>query len=142
MRNETLTADNTALHVTEEKLIDWSACASGKNWFLEKFPQGGMFGDVAKIERQVKECGGKEEESATPGYLANAATTGEHAVAAALGDKSQAKAGMGGAIVLCHRNDIGELIHIRASKVGENGIKADTWYSLDASGEFVEVDHD
>jgi len=246
MSNETLTADNTDLQVTEAKLIDWSACASGKNWFLEKFPQGGMFGDVyrallddrryddgnwlvekvfsqldaktkteqlvsiagadkAKIERQVKECGGKKEESATTGdranaattgeranaattgyranaattgdranavttgYLANAATTGylanavttgeganaattgyrayaattgEHAVSAALGIEGKAKAGFGGAIVLCHRNNSGELIHIRASKVGENGVKADTWYSLDASGEFVEVDHD
>ena len=255
MSNETLAADNTALQVTEAKLIDWSACSSGKHWFLEKFPQGGMFGDVyqalrddrryddgnwlvekmfsqldaktkteqlvsisgadkAKIERQVKECGGKEEESATTGkwanaattgewanaattgdranaattgdranaattgewanaattgnwanaattgnwanaattgyranaattgYRANAATTGEHAVSAALGIEGKAKAGFGGAIVLCRRNDSGELIHIRASKVGENGVKADTWYSLDDSGEFVEVDHD
>ena len=198
MSNETLAADNTALQVTEAKLIDWSACSSGKNWFLEKFPQGGMFGDVyqalrddrryddgnwlvekmfsqldaktkteqlvsisgadkAKIERQVKECGGKEEESATTGNWANAATTGEganaattgnranaattgeHSVSAALGIQGNAKAGIGSAIVLCHRNDIGELIHIRASKVGENGIKADTWYALDADGEFVEV---
>ena len=198
MSNETLAADNTALQVTEAKLIDWSACSSGKNWFLEKFPQGGMFGDVyqalrddrryddgnwlvekmfsqldaktkteqlvsisgadkAKIERQVKECGGKEEESATTGNWANAATTGnganaattgnganaattgEHSVSAALGIQGNAKAGIGSAIVICHRNDSGELIHIRASKVGENGIKADTWYALDADGEFVEV---
>ena len=32
----------------------------------------------------------------------------------------------------------GRLIHIRASKVGENGIKPDVWYTLDAQGEFVE----
>ena len=252
MSNENLAADTATLQVTEAKLIDWSACSSGKNWFLEKFPQGGMFGDVyqalrddrryeygnwlvekmfsqldaktkteqlvsisgadkAKIERQVKECGGKEEESATTGNWANAATTGnranaattgnwanaattgdwanaattgnwanaattgeganaattgnranaattgnranaattgnwanaattgEHSVSAALGIQGNAKAGIGGAIVLCHRNDSGELIHIRASKVGENGIKADTWYALDADGEFVEV---
>ena len=199
MSNETLTADNTALQVTEAKLIDWSACSSGKHWFLEKFPQGGMFGDVyqalrddrryddgnwlvekmfslldaktkteqlvsisgadkAKIERQVKECGGKEEESATTGNWANAATTGyranaattgnwanaattgEHAVSAALGIEGKAKAGFGGAIVLCRRNDSGELIHIRASKVGENEIKPDVWYSLNAAGEFEEVE--
>ena len=29
--------------------------------------------------------------------------------------------------------------HIRAAKVGDNGIKPDTWYSLGADGEFVEV---
>jgi hypothetical protein len=45
-----------------------------------------------------------------------------------------------GAIVLVHRNDDGEIVHIRASKVGENGIKAGVWYSLDAGGQFVEVE--
>ena len=63
-----------------------------------------------------------------------------HAVAIATGGESKARAPAGSAIVLCHRNDDGEMIHIRASKVGDNGIKADTWYSLSASGEFVEVE--
>ena len=31
---------------------------------------------------------------------------------------------------------------VKASKVGENGIKANTWYTLDAGGEFVEVEND
>jgi hypothetical protein len=30
-------------------------------------------------------------------------------------------------------------VHIRASKVGENGIKPDVWYSLNESNEFVEA---
>ena len=33
-------------------------------------------------------------------------------------------------------------MHIKASKVGENGIKANTWYTLDTDGEFVEVEND
>ena len=45
-----------------------------------------------------------------------------------------------GAIVLVHRNGDGEIVHIRASKVGENGIKAGVWYSLDAGGQFVEAE--
>jgi len=64
-------------------------------------------------------------------------------IAASLGVRGRARAGSGGAIVLCHRDGIetsmGHLIHIRASKVGENGIKPDSWYELDANGEFVEV---
>ena len=48
-------------------------------------------------------------------------------------------AGESGAIVLVHRNDDGEITHIRASKVGDNGIKAGAWYSLNENGEFVEV---
>jgi hypothetical protein len=221
------------LEITKERLREWSACTSGYGWFLEKFPQGGMFGEVynalrddrryddsdwlinhvfaeldtgtkavqlvsitgadkAKIEQQVKDYGGKEGEVATTGYRANAATTGEvanaattgnwanaattgnlanaattgdwanaattgyranaattgdwanaattgeHAVAAAIGTEGKAKASVGGAIVLCYRNDNGHLIHIRASKVGENGIKPDVWYSLDEIGEFIE----
>ena len=47
-------------------------------------------------------------------------------------------AGETGAIVLTHRNDDGEITHIRSSKVGENGIKPGVWYVLDAQGEFVE----
>nr|DAR11603.1 MAG TPA: Putative cell wall binding repeat [Caudoviricetes sp.] len=33
-------------------------------------------------------------------------------------------------------------MYIKASKVGEDGIKANTWYTLDANGEFVEVEND
>lgn len=54
--------------------------------------------------------------------------------------EGKARAAAGGAIVLCHRNDRGELLHIRASKVGENGVTADVWYTLSAAGEFVQVE--
>jgi hypothetical protein len=46
----------------------------------------------------------------------------------------------GGAIVLCAHDYDGNLLHIRASKVGDNGIKAGVFYTLGASGEFVEVE--
>ncbi|HHW4685807.1 MAG TPA: DUF7666 domain-containing protein, partial [Xylella sp.] len=65
---------------------------------------------------------------------------GTESVAASLGIRGRARATAGNAIVLCYRDeDDGHLIHIRASKVGENGIKPDVWYTLNASGEFVEV---
>ena len=76
--------------------------------------------------------------AATTGNWANAATTGKHAVAAALGIEAKAKAGAGGAIVLTHRNDDGDLICIRAAMVGQDGIKPDVWYELSADCEFVE----
>ena len=37
------------------------------------------------------------------------------------------------------RDADGNIVHIRASKVGENGIKAGVWYTLDANGEFLEI---
>ena len=235
--NDAVKAEQVAnpLEINKERLRQWEACASGTRWFLEKFPQGGMFGEVynalredrryqdgdwlvervfsqldagakavqlvsitgadkANIEQQVKDCGGQEDEVATTGNWANAATTGEganaattgevanaattgkwanaattgewanaattgnwanaattgyranasasgeHAVAASLGIQGKAKAGIGGAIVLCYHESDGRLLHIRASKVGEYGIKPDVWYSLDESGEFVEVE--
>lgn len=99
--------------------------------------------DATAIAAQV-EAGA---EAATTGYRANAATTGEganaattgaHAVAASLGIEAKAKAGSGGAIVLAWRNDDGDLLGIKASMVGENGIKPDVWYVLDEEGNFSE----
>ncbi len=69
-----------------------------------------------------------------------AEVSGKESVAASLGTEGRARASAGSAIVLCHRDDEGRLIHIRASKVGENGVKPDTWYQLSAEGEFVEFD--
>ncbi|MDH0375137.1 hypothetical protein N7402_07045 [Pseudomonas aeruginosa] len=74
------------------------------------------------------------------GYRSAAEVSGKESVAASLGIGGRARASAGSAIVLCHRDDEGRLIHIRASKVGENGVEPDTWYQLNAEGEFVEFD--
>ncbi|KAA9177571.1 hypothetical protein F3K36_08645 [Delftia sp. BR1] len=83
---------------------------------------------------------GYKGHAAATGDEGHAAATGEHAIAAALGTASKAMAGEKGAIVLAHFNDEGELIHVRASKVGENGVAAGKWYLLDADGQFVECE--
>ncbi|EGH3334878.1 hypothetical protein IEA90_000859 [Salmonella enterica] len=74
------------------------------------------------------------------GNQSAAEVSGSQSVAASLGIEGKARASEGGAIVLCYRDEDGELIHIRASKVGENGIMPDTWYQLDEDGEFVECE--
>ena len=76
------------------------------------------------------------------GNQSAAEVSGKQSIAVALGWQSKAKASINGAIVCVYRNHDGELIHIKASKVGENNIKADTWYTLDEIGEFVEVKDD
>ena len=83
--------------------------------------------------------GNRGAASAT-GYQGAASATGKHAVACGLGWCSKAMADETGAIVLVFRNMEDEIIQIRASKVGENGIKPNTWYQLDVDGEFVEVE--
>ncbi|EDT7188365.1 hypothetical protein AHX77_004747, partial [Salmonella enterica subsp. enterica] len=65
--------------------------------------------------------------------------SGSQSVAASFGIEGKARASEKGAIVLCYRDEDGELIHIRASKVGENSIKAGVWYQLNEDGEFVEA---
>ena len=67
-----------------------------------------------------------------------ASATGKASVAAATGLNGSAKGASGCAIVLVRRDVDGTIIHIRASKVGENGVKPGVWYSLDENGEFME----
>ncbi|EBC9119785.1 hypothetical protein DCV82_18445 [Salmonella enterica subsp. enterica serovar Newport] len=74
------------------------------------------------------------------GNQSAAEVSGSQSVAASLGIEGKARASEGGAIVLCYRDEDGELIHIRASKVGENGIMPNTWYQLDKDGEFVKCE--
>ncbi|OVZ15327.1 hypothetical protein CDO38_31305 [Pseudomonas aeruginosa] len=83
---------------------------------------------------------GYRSAASNTGYQSAAEVSGKESVAAALGIEGRARASAGSAIVLCHRDDEGRLIHIRASKVGENGVEPDTWYQLNAEGEFVEFD--
>ena len=75
--------------------------------------------------------------SATSGYRARAETSGAHAVAANAGN-GPARAGASGAIFLVERNARDEIVAVFASKVGEHGIKANTWYGLH-DGKPVEV---
>ena len=44
-----------------------------------------------------------------------------------------------GAMVLCNHDADFNIRHIRASKVGENGVKPDVWYVLNDNGEFKEA---
>ncbi|EJK0014014.1 hypothetical protein NKK44_004786 [Salmonella enterica subsp. enterica serovar Infantis] len=83
---------------------------------------------------------GKRSAATNTGNRSAAEVSGSQPVAASLGIEGKARASEGGAIVLCYRDEDGELIHIRASKVGENGIMPDTWYQLDEDGEFVECE--
>ncbi len=83
---------------------------------------------------------GYQSAATNTGYQSAAEVSGSQSVAASLGIEGKARASEGGAIVLCYRDKNGELIHIRASKVGENGIMPNTWYQLNEDGEFVECE--
>ncbi|EKN3638173.1 hypothetical protein OZ698_004764, partial [Yersinia enterocolitica] len=82
---------------------------------------------------------GNRSAATNTGNQSAAEVSGSQSVAASFGESGKAKASESGAIVLCYRNDDGEIIHIRASKVGENGIKPDVFYTLSEDGEFEEA---
>ncbi|EFR9438714.1 hypothetical protein H1Y93_003535 [Salmonella enterica] len=100
---------------------------------LPQFIQRGIEWIWSKIDKSL-------EQQIISGDWSAAEVSGSQSVAASLGIEGKARASEGGAIVLCYRDEDGELIHIRASKVGENGIMPDTWYQLDEDGEFVECE--
>ncbi|ECH0580027.1 hypothetical protein FPC59_16780 [Salmonella enterica] len=100
---------------------------------LPQFIQRGIEWIWSKIDKSL-------EQQIISGNQSAAEVSGSQSVAASLGIEGKARASEGGAIVLCYRDEDGELIHIRASKVGENGIMPDTWYQLDEDGEFVECE--
>ncbi len=91
-------------------------------------------------DRSAASNTGNRSAASNTGNRSAAEVSGKESVAASLGIEGRARASAGSAIVLCHRDDEGRLIHIRASKVGENGVEPDTWYQLNAEGEFVEFD--
>ena len=96
--------------------------------------------------RSASSATGDSSASLTTGHYSASeilrADNPQHAVAVAVGYLNKARAPVGSAIVLAHRNDKGEIVHIRASKVGENGIKPDVWYVLNSQGEFEEASND
>ena len=78
--------------------------------------------------------------ASSTGVRGAASSTGVRGVACGLGFACRAMAAETGAIVLVHRASDGSIAHIRASKVGENGIKPNVFYTLSAAGEFEEVE--
>ena len=90
-------------------------------------------------DRSASSATGDRSASSATGYQSASSATGYGSVAMSIGYQSRSSAGEGGAIVCVYRDSDFNLVHIRASKVGDNGIKPDTFYTLNASGEFVEA---
>ncbi|EJR2034477.1 hypothetical protein NYG11_002704 [Salmonella enterica subsp. enterica serovar Kentucky] len=109
---------------------------------LPQFIQRGIEWIWSKIDKSLEQqiMTGNRSAATNTGYQSAAEVSGSQSVAASLGIEGKARASEGGAIVLCYRDEDGELIHIRASKVGENGIMPDIWYQLNEDGEFVECE--
>ncbi|EEJ0363289.1 hypothetical protein HB96_005008 [Salmonella enterica subsp. enterica] len=123
-------ATNTGNRSAATNTGDWSAATN----------TGNQSAATNTGNRSAATNTGYQSAATNTGDCSAAEVSGSQSVAASLGIEGKARASEGGAIVLCYRDEDGELIHIRASKVGENGIMPNTWYQLDKDGEFVECE--
>ena len=87
---------------------------------------------------------GDSAHAASTGNYAHAASTGADSISASIGPNGTATAGEGGAISLsCFTyNEVTErldLIAVRSSLVGQNGVEAGKTYKLSEAGEFIEA---
>ncbi|EBO7292114.1 hypothetical protein D0O42_08670 [Salmonella enterica] len=123
-------ATNTGNRSAATNTGDWSAATNTGDWSAAT-----NTGDWSAATNT-----GNRSAATNTGNRSAAEVSGSQSVAASLGIEGKARASEGGAIVLCYRDEDGELIHIRASKVGENGIMPDIWYQLNEDGEFVECE--
>ena len=130
-------ASNTGYQSAASNTGDYSA-ASNTGDYSAASNTGNRSAASNTGNRSAASNTGDYSAASNTGYQSAAEVSGQESIAASLGIEGRARASAGGAIVLCHRDDEGRLIHIRASKVGENGVKPDTWYQLGADGEFVE----
>ncbi|EBH5070655.1 hypothetical protein C4G10_15825 [Salmonella enterica subsp. enterica serovar Litchfield] len=126
LEQQIMTGDRSAATNTG----NWSAATNTGNWSAA----------TNTGDRSAATNTGNWSAATNTGDWSAAEVSGSQSVAASLGIEGKARASEGGAIVLCYRDEDGELIHIRASKVGENGIMPDIWYQLNEDGEFVECE--
>ncbi len=94
---------------------------------------------VVTEELSFADARGDHSHAAAMGQDSHAQVAGRNAIAVALSYGSTARAGEGGAIVLAAYDEAGNLIAVRASLVGQNGVEPGKTYRLTMDGEFKEV---
>ncbi|PNL34857.1 DUF7666 domain-containing protein [Salmonella enterica] len=129
-------ATNTGNRSAATNTGNWSAATNTGNWSAAT-NTGNRSAATNTGNWSAATNTGNRSAATNTGNRSAAEVSGSQSVAAAFGIEGKARASEGGAIVLCYRDEDGELIHIRASKVGENGIMPNTWYQLNEDGEFV-----
>ncbi|EIE4476536.1 hypothetical protein LDB35_002280 [Salmonella enterica] len=132
-------ATNTGYRSAATNTGDWSAATNTGDWSAAT-NTGDQSAATNTGDWSAATNTGDQSAATNTGDWSAAEVSGSQSVAASLGIEGKARASEGGAIVLCYRDEDGELIHIRASKVGENGIMPDIWYQLNEDGEFVECE--
>ncbi len=81
---------------------------------------------------------GNDSSLAASGNASRLAASGKNSVVAGAGYRCRGSAGEGGVIALTWWDEKAERPRVSVAYVGENGIKPNTFYSLDDKGKFVE----
>jgi hypothetical protein len=81
---------------------------------------------------------GSYSQLAASGDCSQLAASGDYSVAVSSGIDSKIKGGLNCALALTRWVESEKRYRISVAYVGENGIKADTWYVLDNDGNFIE----
>jgi nucleotide-binding universal stress UspA family protein len=114
--------------------------ARAVKWVFDRAKWAGA--PVATGDNEAATASGTRGAATASGDQGAATASGKTVVAIATGFEGKARGEPGSAICLVCRDDDGEIVAIRASKVGENGVAPGVWYSLDAEGNFVAVEDD
>ena len=94
---------------------------------------------IASVIGWIKKACEFNGDEIASGYSSQLAASGDYSIVMAAAPKCSAKAGKNGAIALTRWVESEKRFRISVAYVGENGIKPDTFYTLNAAGEFVEV---
>jgi hypothetical protein len=144
-------ATNTGYRSAATNTGDWSAATNTGDWSAAT-NTGYRSAATNTGDRSAATNTGDWSAATNTGYRSAATNTGDrsaasiegeagankNAVAMASGYESKAKASAGSAIVCVYRDEDYNLVHIKAGIAGKD-VKADTWYTLNAKGKFVEV---
>ena len=95
---------------------------------------------TAKGRNESATASGNYGAATASGYSGAATASGYSGAAMSSGRHGKAQGKDGCALFLVYRDAYWKIVHAKAAIVGQNGIKADTFYKLNEEGEFVEVD--
>jgi len=90
-------------------------------------------------DRGAASATGDRGAASATGDRGAASATGTRGAASATGTRGKVMGKEGNALFLVYRDDDWNIVHAWAGIVGQNGIKPETWYSLNADGQPVEA---
>ena len=100
---------------------------------LEGVATAGYFGLAIAGDGGVAQSGDRGTSSSR-----GSSSSGDNGLSVARGTDARVKGGNDAVLVIAIEDNFENIVHFNTAIVGQDGIKPDTWYTLDENGEFVE----